>query len=270
MDNEELIDKIKSNDCNTFDCSDNPYKLKKKIYENNKCIDNCLSTEFKYEYKFGCISYCLNETYNNNYICEDCHKDCKECDGPYTINKSNCLSCVSEDKYLYFGNCIDECQRANSYYFNGSINQNICKCELIQCKTCSIESLNQNLCTSCDTEEGYYPKYDDLYVNNLSFYDCYKSLEGYYFDKETSTYKLYYTLCNNCNKEGNETENNCLECKNVFSFEIHLDEYKNCYKNCSYYHYFNETDKIFYFVKITLFLFVHTNNLSFLQRFAHL
>ena len=40
---------------------------------------------------------------------------------------------------------------------------------MIQCKICSIESLNKNLCISCDTEEGYYPIYDDLYINNLNF-----------------------------------------------------------------------------------------------------
>ena len=66
-----------------------------------------------------------------------------------------------------FGNCVDECPRNSSYYEVQK--QKICKCELIGCKTCSIESLNNNLCTSCDTEEGYYPIYEDLYINNLSF-----------------------------------------------------------------------------------------------------
>ena len=202
-------------------------------------------TNYTYEYKYNCYSSCPNGTYNNNYICENCHEDCKECDGPYTKNNSNCVSCLSENKFLYFGNCINVCPR-NSFYYNETISQKICKCELLQCKTCSKESINPNLCTSCDIEEGYYPIYDDLYINNLSFYNCYKSLEGYYLDNETSTYKLCYKSCKNCEKEGNEIENNCLECKFNYSFEILFDKYKNCYDNCSFYHYLNKNDNISY------------------------
>ena len=246
MNDETLIDKIKSNDCNTFSCLDNWYELKKKIYENNQCTDNCSLTNYIYEYKFKCISSCPNGTYNNNYICENCHEDCKECDGPYTINNTNCISCLSENKYLYFGNCIDECPRNNSYYYNETINQNVCKCELKQCKTCSVESLNENICTSCDIEEGYYPIYGDLYINNLSFYNCYKSPEGFYLDEESLSYKSCFKSCKNCNKSGNEIENNCLECKFEYRFEIHFGQYKNCYYNCSYFYYFEENNNIFY------------------------
>ncbi len=48
MNNQSLIDKIKNSDCNIFDCSDNAYELKKKIYENNKCVDDCLLTDYKF------------------------------------------------------------------------------------------------------------------------------------------------------------------------------------------------------------------------------
>ena len=245
LNNEILINFIKSNECNTFSCSVNWYNLKKKIYENDKCTDNCTLTNYTYEYKYNCYSSCPNGTYNNNYICENCHEDCKECDGPYTKNNSNCVSCLSENKFLYFGNCINVCPR-NSYYYNETISQKICKCELLQCKTCSKESINQNLCTSCDIEEGYYPIYDDLYINNLSFYNCYKSPEGYYLDNESFSYKSCYKSCKNCNKGGDEINNNCLECKFSYGFEFHLDEYKNCYDNCSYYHYLDEKENIFF------------------------
>ena len=58
LENSELIDKIKGDDCNIFDCSDNWYKVKKKIYEDDKCIDNCTITNYKFEYKYKCYSNC--------------------------------------------------------------------------------------------------------------------------------------------------------------------------------------------------------------------
>ena len=245
LDNDELINKIKINDCNTFDCSDNWKESKNKITENGVCTKSCLSTDFKYEYNFKCYSSCLDGTYNNNYICEKCHEDCKKCDGPYTIDNTNCLSCSSKDKYLYFGNCIDDCLRGD-FYYNETIEQNICKCELIKCKTCSIESLSKNLCTSCDTEKGYYPIYDDVYINNLPFYNCYQSFEGYYLDNDVLVFKSCYKSCKKCDKAGYENENNCLECKYDYRFEIRYERYKNCFDNCLYYHYFNEIENISY------------------------
>ena len=218
--------------------------MKNKITENGECTNSCYLTEYKYEYNFRCYSNCLTGTYNNNYKCEKCHEDCEICDGPYTIQNSNCLSCVNKNKYLYFGNCIDECPKY--YFYNDTINQNICDCELTKCKTCSRESLNNNLCTSCDNEEGYYPKYDDLNINNLDYYDCYKSPEGYYLDNEILIYKLCYQSCKKCDKSGSETEHNCLECKSGYNFEIIFDAYKNCYDTCLYHRYYSENDNKIY------------------------
>ena len=69
-----------------------------------------------------------------------------------------------------------KCQR--DFYYNESINQNICKCELPQCYTCTRESLDQKLCTKC--ENGYYPIYGDLYNINYPNLNCSKSPDGYY------------------------------------------------------------------------------------------
>ena len=93
IENETLIDKVKNNDCYSFDCSDNAYKLRKKIYNINKCTDNCSLTNYKFEYEFKCRSDCPSGTYINKSICENCHEDCKKCDGPYTTNNTNCISC---------------------------------------------------------------------------------------------------------------------------------------------------------------------------------
>ena len=56
--NEELIDKIRSNDCNIFDCTNGANEVRKKIYENDKCTNDCLLTDYNYEYKFKCYDDC--------------------------------------------------------------------------------------------------------------------------------------------------------------------------------------------------------------------
>ena len=38
-----------------------------KITEKGECVQNCTSTNYKYEYNFKCISNCLSGIYINNY-----------------------------------------------------------------------------------------------------------------------------------------------------------------------------------------------------------
>jgi len=85
-----------------------------------------------------------------------------------------------------------------------------------------------------------------LNINNLDYYDCYKSPEGYYLDNEILIYKLCYQSCKKCDKSGSETEHNCLECKSGYNFEIIFDAYKNCYNTCLYRRYYSENDNKIY------------------------
>ena len=222
-----LINIIQNPECIAVNCSDNWNNFRKKINtKDNSCTDDCTKTEFQYEYNFKCYQSCLNGTYNNNYKCEDCHPGCRECEGP---NNTNCISCSSPNKFLKFGNCVDSCKN-DSYYYSATINQNICKCELENCYTCSLESYYKNLCTTC--KDGYFPIYDNKYDNNNLFLNCSKSPEGYYLDN--SVYKLCYTSYKTCNISGNETEHNCIECKDRYNFSQNIYSYKNCYENDSF------------------------------------
>ena len=236
--NANLTSIINNDECHIVNCLDNWYESRKKInIDDGCCIDNCNMTNNKYEYEYKCYSNCISGTYNNNFKCEKCHPDCIECNGPYTNNNTNCISCNSSDKFLYLGNCISYCLRDS--YYDENIHQNVCKCELPQCSTCSIESLKLNLCTSC--EKGYYPiynNYSDIYKN------CSISTEGYYYDNISSVYKLCYKSCQKCDKVGDDNEHNCIECKHEYNFEINFDVYKNCYDNCTYYHYYDESKNI--------------------------
>ena len=230
-------------------CPDN-YKL---IPSNKKCINDCQNDElYKYEYNGICYQSCPTETYYNyehtsclgaipdGYYCnsiEDqtlgkCHDYCKTCEEKGTSDNNNCLTCPDTDKiYLDLGNCKESC--INGYFVENSIKK--CKCSTnIACYYCSKESKEYDLCESCNTEKGYYPKNDD--ENNVgSFIKCYNN--------ETIFCNYYYYLNNSkyyCT--GND------KCPEDFKFLIKDkkictddctkdDEYKyqyndNCYKMC--------------------------------------
>ena len=115
--------------CIVNDCSSNWREKQKRINtENNQCVNNCQGINYKYDYLSKCYPNCPEGTYNDSFICKDCHPDCKTCDKKEEINNSNCKSCLSSDKYLKFGNCVDEC--INGYYPDeNDPSIKLCKCD---------------------------------------------------------------------------------------------------------------------------------------------
>ena len=101
--NDFLKQELKNDECIRINCEDNWYDYKIKIYEEDKCIDDCTLTKYQFEYEYRCYSSCFIDTYNNNnYKSEKCHPDCEECDKANTTFSANCKTCKSSDKYLYF------------------------------------------------------------------------------------------------------------------------------------------------------------------------
>ena len=257
-------------------CMDNCFNRDiKLIVEKKECIDNCrLDIEYPYEYNNLCYNNCPENTHKSSrdeYLCEDdvvcekyynldksecideilegyylkdyqqkivdrCHEDCKTCDKKETEGNTNCNSCKN-DKSLYFGNCVYSCTYGIE---TDELGNNVCKCASDnKCKECTKESSELNLCTICN--DGFYTKLNDE-ANQDSYINCYKNLDGYYLDVENSIYKPCYDTCETCNKEGTKTENNCLKCRTDYSFNENEKE-NNCYKNCDYYYYFDESNE---------------------------
>jgi len=249
--NDNIIKEIvKRYQCVVVDCSENWREYQKKInLQNNECVESCMQTNNnKYNYNSKCYEICPKGTYNNSFMCENCHSDCKTCEKSSEIDSTNCKSCSSNDKFLYFGNCVTNCP--NEFYYD-EIDTSIkkCKCELKKCYKCSKESIKQNLCISCN--DDYYPKYNE--INNVnSFIDCYHSPEGYYLDEINGVkfYKSCYKSCKKCNKSGNEANHNCIECNENYHFEINFGDYKNCYNKCSYYYYHDKKTNIYHCTEI--------------------
>ena len=106
--------------------------------------------------------------------------------------------------------------------------------EIINCTT--------NFSLIKDTDFKYYSKYSNISFNCSkcindynSDINCYKYLEGYYLDN--SVYKLCYSTCKKCDREGNETNHNCIECNSNNKFEMPISNYLNCYNKCENYYY---------------------------------
>ena len=70
---------------------------------------------------------------------------------------------------------------------------------------------------------------------------CQEDPEGYYLDIDNDIYKPCYKTCKRCYGEGNEENNNCIECKlNHYKIEENIN---NCYEKCEYYYYFDSLGK---------------------------
>ena len=103
---------------------------------------------------------------------------------------------------------------------------------------------------SCNETEKKYEYFNicfnecpgGTYGTILNKYLCLdKKPEGFYLDLEENIYKECYSICKNCDYQGNQFDNNCTECKYDL---ILLDEplNSNCYNKCRCYYYFDESN----------------------------
>ena len=99
---------------------------------------------------------------------------------------------------------------------------------------------NNYICKICG--ENYNSTYNGSLIHK-STVNCISSIE-----KEVTTTNINYLLnqacylsCKTCDLNGNDSVHNCIECGDDFIFEKNLNNsiYKNCYKNCSHYHYYD-------------------------------
>jgi len=227
-------------------------------------LTNLNIEQFAYEEIFYNIPenvvICIDESINDNYIiisqirnisCYviDCSNDWKSKQKKLINNTNECIeSCENslQYKYEYNGKCFENC--TNGFLYDDENNKmNKCKCELNKCALCPQVALSNNLCTKCN--DNYYQKEDD--PTNLGEYiNCFKDPEGYYL--ENNLYKKCYYTCKLCDKGGNDINHNCIECNENFLLGIKENDYFNCYKNCSYYHYFDNNNTLFLEINLPL------------------
>ena len=207
--------------------------------DNRTCkIFNC-SNYYNYT-QDGCIDdipdgYYMNDT--DLRTIDKCHENCKTCKGKATNITTNCILCNDNAPFIYLGNCYSSCEKGTYIDSDGNTK---CKCLKEKCLKCSEDSLELDLCISCN--EGYFEKYNDTMINS-SFVNCYKDPELYYLDTNINKYKECYHSCQYCTKHGNKQNHFCISCNSKNSFAIHMEgneNYSNCYPICEFNYYFDE------------------------------
>ena len=189
----------------------------------------------------NCSDICF---FNNKKIIYDdriCSFNCPDTD-KFNYNNLCYKSCPS-DTFINFGKCVSNC--TNGYYTNKNDSSvKICKCINPKCFECSLKSLESDLCISCN--DDYYPIYNDS-SNIYPFINCYKSPEGFYFDKIEKNYKPCYPSCKACKEKGDIKDNKCLKCSLNYQFKNEFPNDTNCYEECKDYYYF-DNEKNYYCV----------------------
>ena len=172
-----------------------------------------------------------------------CHENCKTCNQSGTNDNNNCIKCKDEGTmYFNYGNCLTREECTNGVFIDDdSIKR--CKClSDIKCNLCDEEYGISNLCLSCNMEEDYYPKKDE--INEINTYiNCYKyPQEGYYLKDQA--YEQCYLSCKNCTELGSESDNKCTECKSTYERKNDFENDTNCYLKCQNYYYY-DSDNIY-------------------------
>ena len=121
---------------------------------------------------------------------------------------------------------------------------------------CFQENIKFNLeLDKCICNENYKSQYNNTCNKNCpnSKYSTFQNNEyicidtipdNYYYDNNYNAHKECYYKCKRCNKGGNDTFNNCNECKEEYTFlnDSSVPQ-KNCYNSCDHYYYFNELNE---------------------------
>ena len=197
---------------NTSECLKN-YKL---IEENKECIDNCTKNiDYQFEFNNKCYKTCpfgSNSSENNHYLCK--------CKNYYDYDKSQCIEKMAE-----------------GYYFINETLKIIAKCD-DKCLNCSLESMSQNKCISCNICKDFFPNFDEI-IKNHSFIECYKINYNSYFYCHKYFYcdsSNHYFCTENEKCPANYTKlilnkKKCIDnCQNDNNYSY---EYKNnCYQIC--------------------------------------
>jgi hypothetical protein len=168
-----------------------------------------------------------------------CYKSCQNCSEAGTNIDNNCIICAI-DYYPLIDNssqCLYKTTTVN-YYYADNVNKIFQKCNSL-CQTCSGPgSIMSDNCLTC---------IDGFTLDPIIKGACTRittSLEGYFYDETSQSFKQCYDTCTYCSAEGTSDINNCLKCKDDF---YPLEKAPNCNQSSDLIigYYFDSVNKIF-------------------------
>ena len=132
-------------------CENCSLGVKYSTEENHYCLD-CKQNYYPFAQKEN-NCYSKEEGKNQNWYFNEhlekfdlCNSSCSTCSGP---SENDCLSCSSEENYLYNKTCLSICPE-QTFPFKNENNQKICLNCYENCKTCNGSGNSTEMfCTSC-------------------------------------------------------------------------------------------------------------------------
>ena len=149
----------------------------------------------------------------------------------FNLTSENLILCGYDESWqsLFQVNINIHCLDSNKSDINNFI-----------CFTQNVNINNNYTCEICETHNNF--SYIYLIENNYHI-ACYDSeLEINNSDTDTLLGKECYISCKTCDINGDGEEHYCIECNEDYIFELNMNNsaYKNCYKNCSHFHYYDK------------------------------
>jgi hypothetical protein len=158
-----------------------------------------------------CFTGAIAGYYIDGIYYQKCFSTCQTCSGQGSTTDHKCTQCLAGFKAVQGdGRCLKPDEKLPGYLFDLALNT-FRKC-YDSCDTCFDvgDSLHHN-CSSCKT--GYYSlpdKKSQCYLGT-------QSIDGYYFDTVTNTFRLCYMSCLSCNGGGDIKNPNCKVCAQGYS-----------------------------------------------------
>ena len=253
VNSQTIYNLIKGNNCRMISC-DNDYRSKQNIIDSytGKCKKNCISTEYKYQYRGICYFNCPSNTKDINFICysNSVIEKCEE----YSIESDNLNLCI-KCKENYYPKLNDNNNKENFFdcYKNNSLeNYYLDNDDLLfkpcfeTCKTCNQNGTIENHnCIICDSNFK-------LQLSVGDYYNCYPECNNYYyFDKDKNYICLDKKECPNDYKYLIDQKKQCIdECYNDPDHQYNFG--KKCFEKCpEEISYESETKKFFCEAKCT-------------------
>ena len=128
-------------------------------------------------------------------------------------------------KYEYHGIFYENCINGN---ITNNSTINYCHC------------YSENCCSNLSLLDTYYEMEEDDNNSNLHKKCVKEKPDGYFFDSNEFTYKKCFNSCEECDNNGNNITHNCTKCKNDYPIQFIINNNFNCYRNCTFYYYFDE------------------------------